>query len=236
MTPTSTALLFLAAALTLAAPGRAASSRLTALHGTRRKWSPSPNVTRGALAASLGLLTAVTTGLPLGPLVGAAVAAATWWLVRRLTRARVPTPDPLALAATWDLLAACLRAGLPVPTALTAVTDDLPEEPAKALRSAADLLAMGADPVDAWLPAMRCPSTAALARGARHTTRSGTALADVAATLATTVRDSAEDAAEAVAQRAGVLIAAPLGLCFLPTFVCLGVAPVVTGLATQIST
>lgn len=235
MNPTSTALLLLATALPLTSQASAASTRLATLHGTRRKRSPNPTLTRGALAASLGLLTAVTTGLPLGPALGAAVAAATWWLVHRLTRARAPTPDPLALAATWDLLAACLRAGLPVPTAVSAVADDLPEDAAKALRATADLLAMGADPVDAWLPAMRCPSTAALARGARHTARSGTALAEVVGTLATTVRDGAGEAAEAVAQRAGVLIAAPLGLCFLPAFVCLGVAPVVTGLATQIS-
>jgi hypothetical protein len=32
-------------------------------------------------------------------------------------------------------------------------------------------------------------------------------------------------------RRAGVLAAAPLGLCFLPAFVLVGVVPVVTGLA-----
>jgi Flp pilus assembly protein TadB len=233
--PTSTALLLLAAALLLAFRAHTANTRLATLYGTRKTWSPSPTSIRAALAASLGLLTAVTTGLPLGPPLGAMAAAAAWWLVQRLTRVRAPTPDPLALAATWDLLAACLRAGLPVPTAVIAVADDLPDDAAKALRSTADLLAMGADPVDAWLPVMRCPSTAALARGARHTARSGTALADAVSALAANVRDSAGDAAEAAAQRAGVLIAAPLGLCFLPAFICLGIAPVVAGLTTQLS-
>jgi pilus assembly protein TadC len=38
-----------------------------------------------------------------------------------------------------------------------------------------------------------------------------------------------------VAQRAGVLITVPLGLCFLPAFVCLGIVPVIAGLAKQIS-
>ena len=38
----------------------------------------------------------------------------------------------------------------------------------------------------------------------------------------------------AAADRAGVLIAGPLGLCFLPAFVCLGIVPVVAGLAGDI--
>jgi Flp pilus assembly protein TadB len=174
--------------------------------------------------------------MPGGVPAGAGAAAATWWLARRLTNPnREPKPDPLGLAATWDLLAACLRAGLPVPAAVTAIADDLPADAGRALRATAELLAMGADPVDAWTPAMACPHTATLARGARHTARSGTALADVVAALAETVRDSAGDAAEARAQRAGVLIAAPLGVCFLPAFICLGIAPVVAGLAGRLS-
>ena len=35
----------------------------------------------------------------------------------------------------------------------------------------------------------------------------------------------------ALTERAAVLVAGPLGLCFLPAFVCLGVLPVVVGLA-----
>jgi hypothetical protein len=31
-----------------------------------------------------------------------------------------------------------------------------------------------------------------------------------------------------------VLIAAPLGLCYLPAFVCLGIVPVVAGLADDV--
>jgi hypothetical protein len=36
---------------------------------------------------------------------------------------------------------------------------------------------------------------------------------------------------EAAVRRAGVWVLAPLGLCFLPAFVCLGVAPLVLGIA-----
>jgi pilus assembly protein TadC len=47
-------------------------------------------------------------------------------------------------------------------------------------------------------------------------------------------RDDAAHAATAAAERAGVLIAGPLGLCFLPAFVCLGIVPVVAGLAGDV--
>ncbi|MFS8099766.1 type II secretion system F family protein [Lentzea alba] len=129
-------------------------------------------------------------------------------------------------AAAWDLLAACLTAGLPVPTAIQAVG-------IRELSQVAELLRLGADPVTAWAPALEQPATAVLARAARRTARSGAALARQTAELADRTRAEAVDQAEAKAQRAAVAVAAPLALCFLPAFLCLGVAPVVLGLADQ---
>lgn len=137
------------------------------------------------------------------------------------------TPEgPFERAAALDLLAACLKAGLPVPTAIRAV--GIAE-----LSRTAELLVLGADPVAAWGPALDRPETAALARAARRTARSGAALARQAAELAERTRAGAVDQAEARAQRAAVAVAAPLALCFLPAFLCLGVLPVVLGLAGQ---
>ncbi|MFJ8813551.1 type II secretion system F family protein [Amycolatopsis thermoflava] len=150
-------------------------------------------------------------------------------------RGRPPRTDPLDLAATWDLLAACLRAGQPVPAALRAVTDGVAGPEADALRATAGLLELGADATEAWVPALRCAGTAEFARAAKRTARSGTTLADAATDLARGIRASLGDRAEARAQRAGVLIAGPLGLCFLPAFVCLGVVPVVLGLAGRLN-
>ncbi|MGH3761299.1 type II secretion system F family protein [Actinophytocola sp.] len=234
MNPAS--LLLLAAAIPLWSRAGLPRTRLARLHGLDGGWRrPGPKAQRLTLAGSLGVLAAALAGWPHGLLAGTAVAVAAWWLARRLMRTDRVRPDPLGLAAAWDLLAACLRAGLSVPASVAAIADDLPADAGRALRTTADLLAMGADPVDAWAPAMRCPHTVALARGARHTARSGTALADVVGALATAVRDSAGDAAEARAQCAGVLIAAPLGVCFLPAFICLGIVPVVAGLAGQLA-
>jgi len=169
-----------------------------------------------------------------GWLAGAVAAAVAIWCRQWIGRRRRRNPDPLSLAATWDLLAACLNAGMPVPTAVHAVAAGAPSPSREALLKSADLMALGADPVEAWAPALAEPCTAALARGARRTARSGTGLARVATGLADEIRSAAADVAEAKAQRAGVLIAGPLGLCFLPAFLCLGVAPVVVGMAERL--
>ncbi|WP_345783224.1 type II secretion system F family protein [Actinomycetospora termitidis] len=150
-------------------------------------------------------------------------------------RSRRPTPrDPWREAGAWDELAACLRAGLPLDVAVRAVADSAPVPTAQALVRVADLVALGADPAEAWAPALDEPSTARLARAARRSARSGAAVADVAVTVAADVRAEAAEAVAARAERAGVLVAGPLGLCFLPAFLALGIAPVVIGLASPL--
>jgi pilus assembly protein TadC len=115
-----------------------------------------------------------------------------------------------------------------------AVATSLPGTVADALTRVADLLALGADPADAWAPALDEPATARLARAARRSARSGAAVAEVATTVAADVRAEAAEAVSARAERAGVLVAGPLGLCFLPAFLALGIAPVVIGLAAPL--
>jgi Flp pilus assembly protein TadB len=218
----------LTAAAVLAFPDGRAAARLAALNpkpARRRPWLPAV-AAPGAAALSLAL------GVPA---LAIPAAAAAWWFARRASQPPQPKADSFRLAITWELLAAALRAGLPVSHAIQAVATDLPGAPGKALRTTADLLALGADPGQAWDAAKECPSTAPLARAARRSARSGTALAAAAAALADEVRASTEAAAEARAQRAAVLVSGPLGLCFLPAFICLGVVPVVASLATGIS-
>jgi Flp pilus assembly protein TadB len=140
--------------------------------------------------------------------------------------------EPLALAGAWELLAACLRAGMPVPVAVRAVAEGLGAPAGPALHRVAELLALGADSTQAWQPAVECTATARLAQAARRSGRSGIALAESLTRLAAEVRAGAREHSEARAQRAGVLIAAPLGLCFLPAFLAIGIVPVLIGLAT----
>ncbi|GAA2788318.1 type II secretion system F family protein [Crossiella cryophila] len=205
-------------------------------HRTRLNLPPNPRPTRTipVLPTLLGISIAAATLLNgLHPAISLPLAvAATATSHALLSRTpQPPPPDPLALATACDLLAACLRAGLPIPQALRLSAAELTGPPATALHDVAALLTLGATPTEAWTPATQLPALTRLARAARHTARSGAALADTATDLATQLRTETEQQAEARAQRATVLITAPLGLCFLPAFICLGVAPTIIGLA-----
>lgn len=228
---TTGAVLALAAALVVA-PGPVTAARRVA--------PPSRRVRAAVATDRLPLLVGVTGGLAVvvaapgvvGLLLGAVVGlAAALGLPRWRARRATARTDPLTEAGAWDQLAACLRAGLPLDRAARAVAPVLPDVAGAALVRVADLVALGADPVAAWRPALDEPATARLARAARRSARSGSAVADVAVTVADDVRSEAADAVAARAERAGVLVTGPLGLCFLPAFLALGIVPVVVGLA-----
>ncbi|CAJ1579051.1 type II secretion system F family protein [[Mycobacterium] wendilense] len=155
----------------------------------------------------------------------------------RTETARLAADDPLAVASSLDVLAVCLSAGMSVSAAARATAAAAPPELALPLRRAADLLALGADPATAWStsPAeVTDEHCVAFLRLARRSAASGSALAHGVAELAEQSRQAATHRAEAAAERASVVIAGPLGLCFLPAFVCLGVVPVVAGLAGEV--
>lgn len=143
-------------------------------------------------------------------------------------------PDPHAVPASFDLFAACLRAGMPTASAARVVADSAPHDFAVALRRGADRLALGADPADAWADAGDDGLLDDFARAARRSAKSGAPLSDTVAELAIRYRAEAEDRSAADIERAGVLVSGPLGLCFLPAFVCLGIVPVVIGLARDV--
>ncbi|MCK0093675.1 type II secretion system F family protein [Rhodococcus sp. HNM0563] len=138
--------------------------------------------------------------------------------------------DPHATAAAFDLFAACLRAGMPAASAAGVVAESAPPVLAAALRRGADRLKLGADPADAW-SAEGDLLLEDFARAARRSAKSGAPLSDIVSELAVRHRSDAEDEAAGAIERAGVLVSGPLGLCFLPAFVCLGIVPVVIGLA-----
>jgi pilus assembly protein TadC len=165
---------------------------------------------------------------------------------RRLYRARGASPprpaesdrsrDPLAVASSLEVFAACLTSGMAVATAAAATGPSAPQRLAGVLVRAADLLTLGADPATAWSDpdGSGDQRIEALLRLARRSASSGTALAQAVAELAEQSRLDAGDAAHAAAERASVLIAGPLGLCYLPAFLCLGIVPVVVGLAGDV--
>lgn len=188
---------------------------------------------------ALGLLVMALVCAPGDAVVAAARRRALLGGAQRVSRRRASSggADKFGTASAFDLLAACLRAGLPVAVAARAVASTAPPELGAALLRVADLLALGADQPAAWRRAAQEAGSAdvqALARLAARSARSGACLADAVSELAGHCRAAVEDAAAARAERAGVLIGGPLGLCFLPAFLCLGIVPVVIGLATRV--
>ncbi|MEJ4099030.1 type II secretion system F family protein [Corynebacterium mastitidis] len=133
-----------------------------------------------------------------------------------------------------DLYAACVAGGLNPAQAAAVVSRCGRASAREAWRGVACLLAMGVPPERAWRDAAPVPGMADLARLACHSHHSGARFAQAAAEIAERLREQGEDRATATAERAGVLIAAPLTLCFLPAFFLLGLAPVVIGVAREI--
>ncbi|WP_307723984.1 type II secretion system F family protein, partial [Pseudonocardia hydrocarbonoxydans] len=188
-------------------------------------WIAVGTAAAGALGGALGG--------PAAGLTGAAVVLGALLVAHRLPARAGAAPDLAALATGWELLGVCLRAGLPVASAVAAAAGPVPGRTGTELRRVAGLLELGADPDEAWQAARELPALAVFARAAGRSAGTGAALAQVATAEAARVRAELVDTAQARAQRAGVLITGPLGLCFLPAFLVLGIAPVVIGLAGQ---
>lgn len=189
---------------------------------------------RGLSAAVAGSAALVCVAL-LGPLTGAIVAlvampSAQVVLARRHARRTRFAPDP-SLALVLDLAAAVLRTGQPVSVALALAAPAGRSGISARLVQVAGLLRLGADPVEAWRCVDGGEGLAELVRVACRSSESGVRLAAAFEQLAADQRQQVLRAAEARAHRAGVAMMAPLGLCFLAAFVCLGVIPEVMGLA-----
>ena len=130
------------------------------------------------------------------------------------------------------LLATTLRAGASPGAGVRRVCGALPGVAADRLAVVPDRLALGLDPVAVWDEVGRDPDLATLGRAMSRAQRSGAPVAEtvqrVAEELAAAGRAELEDRARAV----GVKAAVPLGLCLLPSFLLLGIVPMVAGLVS----
>ena len=141
---------------------------------------------------------------------------------------RVTTAE---LAVALDVLAGCLGAGVAMPSALGAAAAAAPPGVAASLRLAAAALGRGDDPVRTW--ARLAEAAADLDPVARLCSRAavtGAAVADEVHRTADALRSAADTTRRRRLQRASVWLVLPLGLCFLPAFVLVGVVPLVAGL------
>ncbi|GAB2502418.1 Bacterial type II secretion system protein F domain protein [Corynebacterium atrinae] len=142
--------------------------------------------------------------------------------------------DRLALASDIDLFATCLRAGLSTAAATHAVAQVVTDERTREhWETTAALLSIGVPTDRAWSDVIGIPGMGDIAELARMSHQAGTSMAQSCERIAAGLRTAAADDATARGERAGVLIALPLALCFLPAFILLGLAPVVISLGTQ---
>jgi Flp pilus assembly protein TadB len=239
-------LLLLAAALAVWVPGS-----VLAGHRVRRLAAAGAPERRAGAAAGQGVhadprrrwLLAGAAGLAVGLVVGGAIGACAACALtvggERLLRSAAPDAAAVEraalrreLPAACELLAVCLAAGLPVAGALAAVGVAVPEPLGGQLRRVAGLHRMGADPRRAWVDAPA--SLDALGRALVRAGESGAAAVPALRALAAESRATTRAEAGEAVQRAGVWVLAPLGLCFLPAFVCLGVVPLVLGIAGNV--
>ena len=195
----------------------------------RAAWVPWAVSATAALACAL--LVGGVAGVVLALAVGLGVPR---WLATqepaRVRRERQQRADELPLVL--DVLAACVASGATTVEAVSSVGEACRSSLGADLHRAALSLRSGAAPSEAWrdLPADLRPVGEVLDRSQR----SGASSAPLLRSLADRLR--AERRADRLdgARRLGVRAAAPLGLCFLPGFVVLGLLPVVIGLASQV--
>ena len=207
-------------------------------HGQIGRTRARAGLSPGRLGLAAGVAYAVATLVVLGPVTGSVATVIGAPLVgagaARLARRSHPRPDARrmsGLALTVDLLAAALRAGQPVDAALAAAAATADARASAELAQVAGLLRLGADPPEAWAALLADPVLGGVARTACRSAESGIRLAGSLEQLARELRAETRAAAQARAHRTAIWAMAPLGLCFLPAFVCVGVVPIVIGLA-----
>ncbi|MEU8587167.1 type II secretion system F family protein [Streptomyces sp. NPDC048664] len=185
----------------------------------------------GALCAGWVLLGG-WGGAAAGLVVGLGVARWRDRQVRgRLMEEYDPTEAARQLPLAADLLAACVAAGASPVAAAQAVGEALQGPVGARLARGAAEIRLGAEPAEAWQRLGALPGAAALARLLERAGDSGVPAAAQVGRLAAEARAEWSRAATARARRAGVMVTVPVGLCFLPAFIAIGVLPVVIGLA-----
>jgi len=230
-------------AVALGDPRGAARERLTGLlppttNRRRRPESAADNGRRAKAwsAALAGCFVALLVGPPAGLVAGPAVAGALWhWFARleprdvRLTRERMHADLPLAV----ELLATSLAAGAVPLTAVRQVAGAVEGPLGRRLASVAETIELGVEPAAVWELLSNDPVLGPVARTLARSAHAGVPAAPALQRTAANLRGSRRAAAEAAAQAVAIKAIAPIGLCYLPAFVLLGIVPTIWGLGRQ---
>ncbi len=223
-------------AVLLARPGR---PRLPAIVvPLERASSPRPGRRRALLSALAGVGGWLFVGGAAAPVAGVVAAAVAWWFLGRAEPSDVRRAREQAqrdLPHLVRLLGTTLRAGAAPGDGVRLVCAALPGAAATRLAGIPDSLALGVDPVRVWTSLADDEALAPLGRCLARAHETGApvvaAVERLADELERTTRGRVEDRARAV----GVRAALPLGLCLLPSFLLLGIVPLVAGLLSGLA-
>jgi Flp pilus assembly protein TadB len=133
---------------------------------------------------------------------------------------------PLAL----DLVGACLAGGGALSDTLTLVAKAVSGPCGSRLDRVASALLVGTPPYEAFRELGDSGAAGSAARALCRASEGGTPVAAAVSRVAQESRRAAALAARTRAKRAGVMAVGPLGLCFLPAFLLIGVVPVIAGM------
>lgn len=132
-----------------------------------------------------------------------------------------------------DMCAASLECGMAIPRALSALDDALEcEEGKRGLKECAHLLVMGASWEEAWEESDE--RFHFLAYQLEPAWKNGAAPVDILRRSAHMTRSQRSRRAREAAGELSSALVLPLGACFLPAFVLLGVVPVVVAAASKV--
>ena len=188
------------------------------------------------LVATSGTVLAVLLLVPgmAGAAVSVAAAALVWWRSRHwesaaLRRRRSRLEDDLP--HTVDLMVAALTAGAAPGEALDRVSRVMAPPMSEELSVWVSQLRLGADPVTVWSAMDRHPQLGRLGTTLRRSAETGAPVTASLTRLAQDLRARHRADIHARVRQVEVKAAVPLGVCLLPSFVLVGVVPLVAGSA-----
>lgn len=141
-------------------------------------------------------------------------------------------PVRVELTVVLDLLSAALGSGAGLPRALEATGDALGGPDRAVLRGAASALLLGASWDAAW--AGSGERFAHVADALQPAWAHGAAPRDALRLAGVRIDQDARTRARTAAARLGVHLVLPLGVCFLPAFVLIGLVPVLVSLGAGV--
>jgi pilus assembly protein TadC len=183
-------------------------------------------------AVALGLAAAQISQWPRGllwlavPIIAMTGLLALGWLEPRSARIRrqqLVKEVPQAL----ELLAACVGAGLPARAACAAVVQAFEGPVADDLGRVLALLQLGAGEVAAWRALADHEQLGMAAADLARSVESGTSMVEGLQHHAAAARETRRAALQVRARAVGVRSVLPMMICFLPSFMLLGIVPAV---------